>query len=491
MAAEQDKAVRSQAQAMLRAGHMDAARTLLQDHVARRARDHEALALLAQLATIGRRYEEAESLILRALRGDRKRADYHALYGELLTSQGRFRDAIARYDQALKGAPTYDAAVAGKAEVYLRMGQPEKAMSVAARGPDHPSTAVPRARAMVRLGHAADAAALARRHLPATSAPIDVQRGLWFVLGRAEAAAARYGEATEALRAGNALSAHEWTAEGDAHRNRVLMDTFTPDSLPSLPKADNSDERPVFIVGLLRSGSTLVEQILDAHPDAVGIGEAETLPRLIVDMQQSLGTRLPWPNLLAETNELGLSRVADAYLAALDRLAPGARRVIDKQLGNFMHLGAIQLLFPGARVIHCTRHPMDLGLSCWEQKLPPASNPWAADLASIGQTWRLTEALMDHWRNTLSLPMLDVRYEALVDDPDAEVRRILDFCGLPFEPACLRFWETGRTVLTLSSDQVRRPIYASSVGRHVAWGEHLTPLRDALGDSVERYESQG
>ena len=491
MSAQQDKAVRSQAQAMLRAGQFDDAETLLRDHVARRKNDHEAMALMAQLATIGRRYDQAESLIMRALRGDRKRADYHALYAELLTTQGRFRDALARYDQALKAAPDYEAAVAGKAEVYLRMGQPEKALDVAERGPDRPGTAVPRARAMVRLGRPADAATLARRHLPATEAPTDVQRGLWFVLGRAEAASGRHLEAAEAFQSGNERSARGWTPDADERRNQVLMEAFTPESLPTLPRAGNQDDRPVFVVGLLRSGSTLVEQILDAHPEAVGVGEIETLPHLIVGMQQTLAARLPWPELLAETNEVGLSKIANAYLSELDRLAPGARRVIDKQLGNFMHLGAIQLLFPSARVIWCTRHPMDLGLSCWEQKLPPGTNPWAADLTSIGQTWRLTEALMQHWSDTLDVPLLQVRYESLVESLDAEVHRILDFCDLPFDPACLRFWETGRTVLTLSSDQVRRPVYASSVGRHAAWGEHLSPLREALGDAVDQYETGG
>jgi tetratricopeptide (TPR) repeat protein len=476
---------------MLRAGQVSDARILLQEHVSRRRNDHEAFAILAQLATIERQYDDAESHIRKALRGDRRRADYHALYAELLTTQGRFRDAIARYDQALKGAPGYEAAVAGKAEVYLRMGQPERALQVAEKGPDRPSTAVPRARAMVRLGRAEEAAALARRHLPARDASADVQRGLWFVLGRAEAATGRYAEAADAFRAGNDLSARGWAAEGDEHRNAMLMETFTTEAMPTLPRASNTDDRPVFVVGLLRSGSTLVEQILDAHPQAAGVGEIETLPRLIVGMQEHLGTRLPWPALLSEANELGMSAVANAYLAELDRLAPDAARVIDKQLGNFMHLGAIQLLFPAARVIHCTRHPMDLGLSCWEQKLPPGTNAWAADLTAIGQTWRLTEALMQHWRATLDLPVLEVRYESLVRDLDAEVHRILDFCDLPFDPACLRFWETGRTVLTLSSDQVRRPIYASSVGRHEPWGTHLAPLQRALGDAVERYESQG
>jgi hypothetical protein len=116
------------------------------------------------------------------------------------------------------------------------------------------------------------------------------------------------------------------------------------------------------------------------------------------------------------------------------------------------------------------------------QKFPPGTNAWASDLASLGHMWRLTDKLMRHWQSVLDLNVLEVNYEALVADLEPQTRRILDFCDLPFEPACLRFWESGRTVLTLSSDQVRKPIYGTAVGRHEAWGARLGPLQEALQD---------
>jgi hypothetical protein len=225
----------------------------------------------------------------------------------------------------------------------------------------------------------------------------------------------------------------------------------------------------------------LVEQIIDAHPDAAGVGEIETLGQLIMEMPERLGTTLPWPDLLQETNERGLTEIAEAYLADLKARAPKGSKVVDKQLGNFIHAGMISLLFPKARIIHCTRDPMDLGLSIWTQKLPPGTNAFASDLKSIGQSWRLAQDLMEHWSGVLTYPMLDVNYEELVADLEGQTRRVLEFCGLPFDERCLRFWESGRTVLTLSSDQVRRPIYGSSVGRHAAWGGLLDGLRDGVG----------
>jgi tetratricopeptide (TPR) repeat protein len=465
----------------MRAGHIGQAEELLREHAAARPNDHEALALLAQIALVQRRLDDAESLLMRALRGDRKRADYHGLLGEVLTTAGRHREAIGRYDHALKIHGQYDAAHAGKAETYLRMGKVDRALGSLERAPDTPITAIPRLRALTRQGDFEEAITIARRHLPATKASNDVQRGLWFGLGQACEKATRFDEAFEAFTQGNGLSAGGWTEDIDRRRNESLRAVFSAEEMPTLPRSECQSDRPVFVVGLPRCGSTLVEQIIDAHPDATGVGEIETLGQLIMEMPERLGTSLPWPDLLKETNERGLTEIAEAYLADLHARAPAGCRVVDKQLGNFIHAGMISLLFPKARIIHCTRDPMDLGLSIWTQKLPPGTNAFASDLKSIGQSWRLAQDLMEHWSGVLTYPMLEVSYEELVADLEGQTRRLLEFCGLPFDERCLRFWESGRTVLTLSSDQVRRPIYGSSVGRHEAWGALLDPLRGAVG----------
>jgi tetratricopeptide (TPR) repeat protein len=467
----------------MRAGHIGQAEELLREHAASRPNDHEALALLAQIALMLRRLDEAESLLMQALRGDRKRADYHALLAEVLTTAGRHREAIGRYDQALKIHGDYDAAHAGKAETYLRMGKMDRAIASIERAPDTPITAIPRLRALTRQGDYEEAIAVARRHLPATKATNDVQRGLWFGLGQACERAKRYDEAFEAFTHANTLSTGGWTEDIDQRRNDTLMDAFSTEAMPTLPRSECQSDRPVFVVGLPRCGSTLVEQIIDAHPDAAGVGEIETLGQLIMEMPERLGTTLPWPDLLQETNERGLTEIAEAYLADLKARAPKGSKVVDKQLGNLIHIGLISLLFPKARIIHCTRDPMDLGLSIWTQKLPPGTNAFASDLKSIGQSWRLAQDLMEHWDDVLTYPILKVSYEELVADLEGQTRRILEFCGLSFDERCLRFWESGRTVLTLSSDQVRQPIYGSSVGRHKGWGALLDPLRDGTEEA--------
>jgi tetratricopeptide (TPR) repeat protein len=480
MGSHEDRALREQANALLRAGQIAQADLLLSEHAKARPNDHEALAIRAQIASMQRRLDDAESLLMRALRGDKRRADYHALLAEVLTTAGRHRAAISRYDTALKIQNNYDAAHAGKAETYLRMGKVDRAVASLEKAPDTPITAIPKLRALMRQHRYDDAISVARAHLPATQCTNDVQRGLWFGLGQASERAEQYKNAFEAFLKANALSMGGWTDEIDQQRNEVLMRAFSADSMPTLPRAECISDRPLFVVGLPRCGSTLVEQIIDAHPDATGVGEIETLAELVLGMSTTLDTKLPWPELLQEVNEQGLTSIAEAYLADLKSRAPVGCRVVDKQLGNFVHVGLIALLFPNARIIHCTRDPMDLGLSIWTQKLPPGTNSYASDLAAIGSTWRSAQDLMAHWEATLDYPILEVNYETLVGDLEGQTRRLLEFCDLPFDERCLRFWETGRTVLTLSSNQVRKPIYAPSVGRHAPWGSLLDPLRAAI-----------
>ena len=149
-------------------------------------------------------------------------------------------------------------------------------------------------------------------------------------------------------------------------------------------------------------------------------------------------------------------------------------------MDNYLNVGLIAILFPGVRVIHCRRNPVDTCLSAFTQKFPPGIYGFTSDLKSLGQAYREYERLMDYWRELAPVPMLDVQYEELVADQEGVSRRIIEFCGLPWDEKCLRYYETGRPVLTLSMNQVSQPIYRSSVGRADRFGQYLDPLRVAL-----------
>lgn len=493
MSAEQDRLVRQQISSLLYSGDLVNAEAMCREHLKKRTRDHEAMAMLAHVNfTIGQ-LQEAERVLSRAISLDAKRADYQALMAEILTNSGRHREALGRYDRALKIHGRFEGAIAGKAETYLRMGKPDKALKfldgVDTPVDDTPLLAIVKARTLIRLEQFESARSIAERHLPGEDLNQEHRRSLRFAAALATERTGDLEQATTYYQEANSLSQGSWDIEMARSQREATEEVFRNESFPELPRSDCLDESPIFIVGMLRSGSTLTEQIIDAHPEASGLGEIDTLPMLTSALQEILSTALPYPACLQETNEASLTSAAEVYLSDIRSRAPKARRRIDKQLGNFSLLGLIALLFPKARIIHCRRHPMDIGLSCWTQKFAPGTNAWANTQHGIAGFHQEYEAWMDLWRRVLPIPVLEVRYEDLVRDLDGQSRRIIDFCGLDWDDRCLRFWETGRTVLTLSSDQVRQPLYERSIGRHAPWGASLAPLRDEMGDAIGRYES--
>jgi hypothetical protein len=258
-----------------------------------------------------------------------------------------------------------------------------------------------------------------------------------------------------------------------------LLAAFSREAMAGLPRAGRNDVRPVFIVGMPRSGTSLVEQILASHRDIHGAGELSDLGLLA--LSTAAGT-LEYPESVATLSAMDMDRLSAAYGSRLDEIAPRASRVTDKMWQNFEFLGFASLLFPEARVIHCTRDPMDTGLSCFFHHFYGAGVAFAYDLAHIGAYYRQYLRIMDHWRQVLPLPVLEVSYERLVADTETQTRKIVDFTGLPWDPACLRFFETERVVGTASHEQVRRPVYRTSVGRHRRYLEWLGPLAQALGE---------
>jgi hypothetical protein len=223
-----------------------------------------------------------------------------------------------------------------------------------------------------------------------------------------------------------------------------------------------------------RSGTTLVEQILASHPSVFGAGELSTLRRLA----DKHGGIVDLPKILAP--ELARS-MGEAYLAETALLAGGKARVVDKMPSNFLQAGLIPLILPGARIIHIRRDAVDNCLSCYS-KLFAREQLFTYNLAELGQFYRDYEALMAHWRNVLSPNrFIEVDYEAVVDDQEGQSRRLIEFLGLPWDETVLEFHKTKRPVRTASVNQVRQPLFKSSVGRWKPFAKRLKSLTDALG----------
>jgi tetratricopeptide (TPR) repeat protein len=249
---------------------------------------------------------------------------------------------------------------------------------------------------------------------------------------------------------------------------RAVATAFTADLLERHKAEGLSTAAPIFIIGMPRSGSTLIEQILASHPDVAAFGEAAALPPLL-EHGFVAGQ--------AETRAL-----ARRYLEAMRRRGwRGVGRFVDKTLENYLHVGAIALMFPNAVILHAVRDPVDTCLSCYRQLFASGAET-LYDLADIGAEYVAYRGVMDHWRTVLPGRLVDIDHEALVADPEGQIRWLVtEACGLTWNDACLRFYEGARPVRTASSGQVRQPIFATSVARWRRYEAELAPLLAALG----------
>jgi hypothetical protein len=230
---------------------------------------------------------------------------------------------------------------------------------------------------------------------------------------------------------------------------------------------------------MIRSGTTLVEQMLASYPQVVGGGELTHFSSALKRIQQTLGPATNFPELVSVMTGSDFRDLGTCYLAEIERLAPAAAHITDKMPGNFIFAGLIHLALPDAPIIHAVRDPIDTCLSCFS-KLFVAKQNHTYDLAELGRYYRHYQALMAHWRGVLPVGrILDVRYEDVVSDLEGQARRIVAHCGLDWDPRCLAFHETERPVRTASATQVRQPIYSDSVG---CWRVHKSFLAPLLSE---------
>jgi tetratricopeptide (TPR) repeat protein len=305
-----------------------------------------------------------------------------------------------------------------------------------------------------------------------------------FALSKAYDDLGRYDEAFACMREGNALKRGriDYDETGTLGLFDRIRSTFDRGLLETKVDAGYASSLPVFVVGMPRSGTTLVEQILASHPAVHGAGELADFNVLVDRMAGSRGNAFCYPEDSPALTTDQLCALGLACVEALRRRAPSAQRVTDKMPANFVFLGLIHLALPGARIIHVLRDPRDTCLSCYS-KLFTAEQNFTYDLGELGRYYRKYAELMDHWRHMLPAGrVLEIRYEDVIADLEGSARRLLDHCGLEWDPTCIAFHEARRPVRTASASQVRRPIYRSSQGRWRTYQDHLGPLFAALGD---------
>jgi hypothetical protein len=410
--------------------------------------------------------------------------------GYVSQSLGLWPQAADAYARALAIHPAAEETAFNLADALTILGRTDEALEHFRRLMAKPATAL---RALTGLALVKPAAvtdaelAAMQRAASDPGVAATVRTGLLFGLGEVLEARQADEDAFAAFAAGNRLkydslvAAAKGPAGPAAHPEAIARDharsverlkaMFTPAFIAEHRGGGNAAARPIFIVGMPRSGSTLIEQILSSHSAIQGLGEspalAETLERArAYDPAQPTDFR----------------QLADAYLATQRARGwkPGARPV-DKTLESFLHVGMIHLMFPRAVILHSVRDPIDTGLACYRQ-LFGHGNETLYDLGQIGAEYVGYRAVMDHWRAVLPGRVIDVSHEALVEDPETQIRWLVtEACGLDWDPACLGFHRTKRPVRTASVAQVRQPIFTTSLQRWRRYERHLGPLIEALG----------
>jgi Flp pilus assembly protein TadD len=404
------------------------------------------------------RIDEAVECFRAALRLNPAYAGAHNNLGYTLEFQGKVEEARAAFLEALRLDPNNPRALASLSDL-------------AAAGHYTFSAA--------QVRHVQDL--IARGNLP-----IDDIGRLHFALARVHNRAGAYDEAFKHYRQGNELRKEYVRRRGAAfdpqvHRRYIdrLIAAFTPEWFERVKSFGVDSELPIFVVGMMRSGTSLAEQILASHPRVHGAGELPYLDSVVAGLPPRLGTTEPYPECLARLDAATARALAEEHLQRLRKLGGGADRVVDKLPFNFLHVGMIAALFPRARIVHCRRDPIDTCLSCFFQNFGEPHG-FTLDLRHLGLYYREYERLMEHWRRVLPVPVFELCYEELTADQEAVSRRLVGFCGLEWDERCLRFHDTERPVRTASTLQVRRPMYRSAVGRWKRYEAHLGPLIEAL-----------
>jgi tetratricopeptide (TPR) repeat protein len=455
-----DGAAREQlAQLMVRQGRSDEALQLIERLLAAQPRSRSILILKAEVLQLAERLAEALSVILSLLAEQPADADLWVIAGNQHRYSGHRREAIEAYRRALELQP-------GNGLAYW---------------------------ALANLDALDSPRIVATLEQQLASAAPDSYDGtcLEFALGKILEERGEYAVSFAHYQRGNQRSRKAFHYDANAFTAYVerCKETFSREFFERRAGWGSPTTDPIFIIGLPRSGSTLLEQIMASHSQIEGTRELPHIPRLARELAGPPETAARYPENIASLTATDVDALAQRYLAAARAHRLLMRpHFIDKMHGNFASLGLIQLLFPRALIIDARRHPLGCGFGCYKQLFSAGMN-FAYDLGELGRYYRDYVALMEHIDTVLPGRVHRVYYEQVVADAEGEVRRLLDACSVPFEPQCLRFHETKRVAQTTSSEQVRRPIYTQGVDQWRHYQAWLGPLKAVLGNLVAEYPS--
>lgn len=469
------------------------------------------------LNDLGKLKEAAESY-RRALAINPEFAEAHNNLGNVYSEWGNMDDALSSYQSALAIKPEYADAYNNIGNAYTTLHRLDEAIENYEKtltiNPDHAEAHYNLGLALLEQGELDEAAANFRKALTIKPGYAEAHRNLVgierpdvdedvrsmedaykqtssneqdrmhlaFGLGKAFEGLHDYEKAFDYLAEGNRIKrgTFSYSIDEDLDFFKNTMTAFEPSLFAKYQGEGCDHELPIFILGMPRSGSTLVEQILASHPHVHGAGELDNLQQILSSCFD-INNEETYPDNIQEIGGIQLKRSGQEYIKAIKGLAPDSRFIVNKMLDNYKYIGLIKLILPNAKVIHCKRDPVDTCFSIFKNYFV-GTHPYAYDLVELGQYYKLYSRLMDHWYQVIPDFIYDIEYEEMISDQAGQTKALLDYCGLEWDDACLEFYKLDRPVKTVSSAQVRKPIYADSVQLWKHYEKQLAPLLDVLNN---------
>jgi tetratricopeptide (TPR) repeat protein len=428
--------------------------------------------------------EESFKTIERVIRMEPELAFPRMMLGNLLTKSGRYEEAVQAFQVALEKQPDHGGSLAGLGHLLKTIGRQEEAVETYRNC----------IRAYPGFGEAYWSLAnlktfrFTNEEVTTMEAHVDNENLLEetrvnfnFALGKAYEDRKDYDVAFSYYEHGNSLRRMNESydpVQTELIHERIIA-TFNADFLQKNTDLGDPDQAPIFVVGLPRSGSTLIEQILASHSQVEGTHELPDLARVIRTINQQNPEGVSYPEALQNSSAKELMELGRQYLESTQRHRTGKPYFTDKMPNNFPSIGLLHLILPNAKIINARRQPLDSCVGSYKQ-LFFKGQAFTYDLVELGEYYLQYQRMMDHWHSVLPGKVLDVHYEDMVTDQECQTRRLLEHCGLPWEEACLAFYETERAVNTASSEQVRQPIYTGSLNSWRRFESHLEPLIEVL-----------
>ena len=435
-------------------------------------------------------FEAAENCVRQAIELDPNKAEFYQSLATICCEQGNSTQALAYFDHALSLDPSSNSALIGKGNLLVELGEAEAANAIFSQVKD-PSTTTQLSLhySLVQL-HTIKPHDRSMQTLLSIAPKVDElapiqQEYLHFALGKCYDDIGEWSTAFEHFAKGCQLkrSHISYSTEEQTSLTLRIIDCFTEKTIETLRQSASPSATPIFILGMPRSGTTLIEQIIASYPDIHGAGELTHLGQIMNRQINTSAGALNYPENIMYLTPTGTRAIADEYLTYLQRYAPTANQITDKMPGNYIAIGLIHALFPRAKIIHVERNPIDTCLSCYTKRFSHGQL-FSFDLSELGHFYANYRRIMTHWRQVLPADSwLDVCYEDVVTNLESEARRLIAYCGLEWDPVCLDFHHLKRQVRTASYTQIRKPIYTSSVDRWRRFERELAPLIQILNEN--------